>query len=133
MQGTENRGQTERFLVSDGVLKKNRKTFRLSSLSPVFPKKNRKTFRLSPVFKTVEHPAVWYNLYSRNGQDGARVSRRYLPDRPVGLPEGVGGGQRRQYHHPDGCRADSCHANRRFEGHDAARRPDRGRHEIGRT
>src|ERR1019366_2476861 len=77
-----------------------------------------------PGFQNDEHPAVWYNLSSRNGQDGARVSRRYLPDRPIGLPEGVGGGQRRQYHHPDGCRTDSCHADRRLQGHDAARRPD---------
>src|ERR1035438_1578513 len=53
--------------------------------------------------KSAKHPSVWYNLYSRNGQDGARVSRRYLPDRPVGLSEGLGGGQRRQYHHTDGC------------------------------
>ena len=35
-------------------------------------------------------------------KDRARVPRRYLPYRPAGLPEGLGGRQRRQYQHPAG-------------------------------
>src|SRR5438045_115356 len=54
--------------------------------------------------------AVWYNRISRNGQNRARVPRGYLPDRPFGLSKGLGRGQRRQYHHPNGCGTDSGHS-----------------------
>src|ERR1019366_2708511 len=41
--------------------------------------------------------AVWYNRNSRDGENRARVSRRYLPDRPFGFSKGMGRRQRWQY------------------------------------
>ena len=64
-----------------------------------------------------------------DGKDRARISRGHLPDRPTGVPERLGCGQRRQHYDPAGCRAHPGHADRRVQGHDAPRRPDHRRHE----
>jgi dipeptidyl aminopeptidase/acylaminoacyl peptidase len=58
---------------------------------------------------------VCYNRRSRNGENRARVSRGHHARSAAGISKGLGGGQRRQYHHPAGCRAHSGHSHRRLQ------------------